>query len=145
MKGTILMKIYYCDGSQSKKLGKLGVGIVSGENSRYFEYDDFVWTEQTHEIVAITKAIEVALEEKANPIIVVNDDINLTRVIEKGLRDKKKRLNKSRRKFSELIDLIECHSVQVKNPVNQSERVKIKKAHDLSRTYISDNALKRLI
>lgn len=131
------MKIYYCDGSQSKELEKLGVGIITETENLYFEYDDFSWGNQTHEIMAITKAIEVAIAEQSKPVIVVNDDGNLIRALDKRLH--KTRLNrglKIEEKYQNLINLMNTHSVQVRPPKNSSERRKIKSAHNMSRAYI---------
>lgn len=136
------MKIYYCDGSQSDSLGKLGVGVVSDNISQYFEYTDFIWKEQTHEIVAITKTIEVALMNKTSPIIIVNDSIHLPITIEKELSKKKRKLE-NKIKYRELIDLVEKYSVKIRKPENQAERKEIKKAHNLSRTYIDLNLQSR--
>lgn len=131
------MRIYYCDGSQHKELQKQGVGVVSDDFETYLETEEFDWKQQTHEISAIEKTIEIAVHQKSNPIVVISDDKHLVGFIKKTFSSLK-RYNKVKEdaRYKRLISLIHTHHVKLRTPQTIEEKVYMKRAHHLSRSYL---------
>ncbi|MEK4025403.1 reverse transcriptase-like protein [Sporosarcina sp. FSL W7-1283] len=82
-------RVYYCDGSQHKGYGKLGIGIVRDDAEYHFSTREFDHDKCTHEIEAIRKTIEIAIKDGFNDIVVINDDRGLVRKIQEIKQDRK--------------------------------------------------------
>lgn len=132
------METYYCDGSQHRELNKLAVGVVNGTASIYYDTEDFEWERSTHEVVAITKAINYALKKGSSNIVVVNDDKHLVRMIQCAKVNQKMKSKgwKNRTEFKRLVSLIKQHDVLVRTPVTVYDKEQILKCHKLSRSYL---------
>lgn len=133
------METYYCDGSQHKELNKMGIGVVKGEASLYYDTEEFEWQRSTHEIVAITKAINYAIENKDKHIVIVNDDKQLVSMIQQAKVNLKLKSKGFRRKteFRRLVNLVKEHDVLVRHPQSEYDKRQILKCHHLSRSYLT--------
>jgi ribonuclease HI len=129
------MYVYYCDGSQSEQLNHLGLGVVF-ENEAFFSgTNDFVL--DTHEVKAMEYAIKIAISKGHLPLTIVNDSRSLIMNIERGVEIKQNnRKVKSKKKYRDLINLVERYEIKIKRPETPEDRYNIWKAHYLSRTYI---------
>lgn len=134
------METYYCDGSQHKELNKLGIGIVKGDASLYYDTEEFEWQRSTHEIVAITKAINCAIENKDKHIVVVNDDRHLVQMVQYAKVNMKLKSKGFKKKieFRRLVSLVKQHDIVVRTPQSEYDKSQILKCHHLSRTYLNE-------
>lgn len=132
------METYYCDGSQHKKLNKMGIGITKGNTKVYYDIQEFEWERCSYEIIAVTKAIEYAIQSKTKSIVVVNDDRHLVEMIKQARLNMRMRTKGSKRlEFKRLVNLVKKHEVEVRTPQSRYDKKQIRKCHDLSRSYMN--------
>ena len=140
------MRTYYCDGSQCDKKQIIGIGICGSKHSHSITLTEVEWNLQLHEIEAMIKTIEIALENGANKIRIINDDRQLVHTIKKfkkGEKTKSKGLIRKER-FRYLLELIKTHDIKVGTPKTDLDKENIKMCHNLSRMYLSKTELEEL-
>lgn len=134
------METFYCDGSQHKEMNRMGIGVVKGGTDIYYSIPSFDWKKCTHEIIAITKAINYAIENKSNNIVIVNDDRQLVNMVQMAKVNMKLKSNGFKKKieFRRLVKLVKEHDVLVRTPQSEYDKKQILKCHHLSRSYLRE-------
>lgn len=132
------MDTYYCDGSQHKGYGKLGVGIVSNSDEFYYDTEEFDHGSCIHEIEAIRKTIELAVRNNNGNIVIVNDDRHLVKKIQESKDNRKLsgKLLRKKKEFINLVGLVKEYNITVRIPDSKEDKAKIKRCHHLSRRYM---------
>lgn len=132
------MRTYYCDGSQHKELGKMGIGIVGKNVELYHEAKEYEHDQMIYEVEAIIKTIELAYSTGETRIKIYNDDKHLVSTIkriQKGEKVKSKGLA-SKPRFQYMMKLVEENKVKFAVLKTEIEKKNIKTCHNLSRTYL---------
>lgn len=133
-----ILKTYYCDGSQQKELGKMGIGIVVGEEIFYEEYADIDWKLQIHEVMAIAKTVELAIARGDKNITIVNDDLHLVQTLNNYVNRNKNIPIRKRSKYKNLINLLKTNKIKLVVPSTRKDAESIRKAHHVSRLYLEE-------
>lgn len=131
------MKTYYCDGSSSEKMNRIGIGIIGDNLLRYEEKKFTLYKPMSHEIEALISTVE-SLEGNCFGIRIVNDDKYLVQTIEKSKQGEKirsKGLLKNPR-YHTLVGMIKKYRIVVDTPNTKEDRNMLKRCHLLSREYM---------
>lgn len=135
------MKEYFCDGSQQIKANLIGIGILIDDQNYHLSMPLINSRANLHEIEAIIKTIEFAVERGDTRFRIINDDRFLVATIQ-ALQEGRKVTSKGLKRkirFQDLMKLIDAHNVIIEMPKQVEQREKIALCHKLSRLYLTEN------
>lgn len=134
------MNEYFCDGSQQIEANLIGIGILINGENYHMNLPLINSKAMLHEIEAIIKTIEFALERGESRFRIINDDRFLVATIQALQEGRKVTSNGLKRKirFRDLMKLIKTYNIRIDIPRHVKQREKIAVCHKLSRLYLTE-------